>query len=154
MDIISNIGVIIFSIAVLGGLYQIFGNIVTYLAILFVVTTALEWVFGALTPWKAIIIVATLPFVALVIKYLRGIPVSAYVGRYSDGNLFVQIDEDENGLEMKYNLDVENDATINKVSRRALMLGNIKLVLVAGGLKACLNDGECIILHKYQREIS
>lgn len=152
MDIISTIGVIIFSIAVLGFLYQIFGNIVTYLAILFVVTTAFEWVFGALTPWKAILIVATLPFVALVIKYLRGIPVSAYVGRYSDGNLFVQIVEDENGLEMKYNLDVENDATI-KVSRRALMLGNIKLVLVPGGLKACLSDGECIILHRDERKI-
>ena len=70
------------------------------------------------------------------------IPISAYVER-SDGNFFVQIDEDKNGLEVKHNLDVENGATI-EVKHRVLMLGDIRLILDDNGLKAYRNDGRCI----------
>lgn len=152
MDIISTIGVIFFSIAVFGVLYDIFGNIVIYLGVVFVVTTALEWVFGPLTPWKAIVVVTAFPLIVLAVKTLIGIPVSAYVGRYSDGNFFVQIDEDENGLEVKHNLDVENGATI-EVKHRALMLGNIRLILDDDGLKAYRDDGKCIALRRDEKKI-
>ena len=80
------------------------------------------------------------------------IPISAYVER-SDGNFFVQIDEDKNGLEVKHNLDVENGATI-EVKHRVLMLGDIRLILDDNELKAYRNDGRCIALRRDEKKFN